>query len=110
MKIAYVAFLGSAEIYVMNENGTGQINLTNTMTAAERNPSWSVTGKIAYERDGQIWVMNRGRLEPDAVSGPYTADADCAHMVARRLETRFRQWRRDLCHQRKRDRRASGHN
>ena len=58
MKIAYVTFLSSAEIYVMNENGTGQTNLTNTMTAAERNPSWSVTGKIAYERDGQIWVMN----------------------------------------------------
>ncbi|HEY0544331.1 MAG TPA: FG-GAP-like repeat-containing protein [Pyrinomonadaceae bacterium] len=57
-KIAYVAFFGSADIYVMNENGSGQTNLTNTMNAAERNPTWSVTGKIAYERDGQIWMMN----------------------------------------------------
>ncbi len=32
-------------------------NLTRTL-ASERNPTWSVMGKIAYERDNQIWVMN----------------------------------------------------
>jgi Tol biopolymer transport system component len=57
-KIAYVSFFGNADIFAMNENGSGQTNLTNTMNSAERNPTWSVTGKIAYERDGQIWVMN----------------------------------------------------
>jgi hypothetical protein len=47
-----------SEINVMNADGTNVINLTNTPGIAERNPSWSVTGKIAYERDGQIWTMN----------------------------------------------------
>ena len=58
MKIAYVAFFGNAEIFVMNADGSGQTNLTNTMNEAERNPTWSVTGKIAYERAGQIWMMD----------------------------------------------------
>lgn len=46
------------EIYVMNADGTNRVNLTNTTPIGERNPSWSVTGKIAYEREGQIWTMN----------------------------------------------------
>ena len=34
------------------------MNLTNTPEPPESNPSWSETGKIAYEHDGQIWMMN----------------------------------------------------
>jgi Tol biopolymer transport system component len=49
---------GSLELYVINPNGTNRINLTNTLSVSEGNPSWSVTGKIAYGRSGQIWTMN----------------------------------------------------
>jgi Tol biopolymer transport system component len=57
-KIVYVTNSSSADIYVMNANGTNQTNLSNTMSANELNPSWSATGKIVYERDNQIWTMN----------------------------------------------------
>ena len=56
-KIAYVALFGNLEVFVMNAaDGSNKINITNS-TAAESNPSWSATGNIAYERDGQIWIM-----------------------------------------------------
>lgn len=60
-RIAYS--LGGADIVAVNADGTGLVNLTASQNALERNPDWSSTGKIAYERgpgDGtdQIWVMN----------------------------------------------------
>ncbi len=53
---------GNSEIYVMNANGTNQINLTNNQ-AGEMEPAWSPDGKrIAFvsNRDGndEIYVMN----------------------------------------------------
>ena len=56
--IAFVSTLGG-DIFVINTDGSGQTNLTNTAgSIAESNPSWSVTGKIAYQRTSQIWVMD----------------------------------------------------
>jgi len=55
-RIAFNSTVGS-DIFVMNEDGSGLTNLTNT-AESETNPSWSVTGKIAYQRTAQIWVMN----------------------------------------------------
>ncbi|MEX1255270.1 MAG: cohesin domain-containing protein [Dehalococcoidia bacterium] len=61
-----IAFLsdrdGNSEIYVMNEDGSGQTNLTNH-PAQDAEPSWSPDGsKIAFtsDRDGdnEIFVMN----------------------------------------------------
>jgi Tol biopolymer transport system component len=53
------------DIYVMNADGTGVKNLTNTASAAEFSLTWSPDGKkIAYRRfdsdpnNGQIYVMN----------------------------------------------------
>jgi Divergent InlB B-repeat domain/WD40-like Beta Propeller Repeat len=52
------------DIWVMNPDGTGQVNLTNTPNASEFDPSWSPDGsKIAYVRDEgasttDVWVMN----------------------------------------------------
>jgi Tol biopolymer transport system component len=61
-KIAYCSgcyFLGfSTDIWVMDANGAYPTNLTNTPGINENSPSWSVTGKIAYVRDNQIWAMN----------------------------------------------------
>ena len=57
-KIVYIAENPGDDIYVMNADGSSDIALTQTSSAFEQNPSWSVNGKIAYERNGQIWVMN----------------------------------------------------
>jgi Tol biopolymer transport system component len=55
-KIVYV--VEGREIYLAKADGTNRTNLTNTADINERNPSWSATGRIAYERSGQIWTMN----------------------------------------------------
>ncbi len=62
-KIAFMSKRdGNDEIYVMNADGTNQINLTNN-PALDANPSWSPDGtKIAFwsDRDGnrEIYVMD----------------------------------------------------
>ena len=41
--------------------------------ASEGNPSWSAAGKIAYQRDGQIWTMNAdgtGQAQFSAITQP----------------------------------------
>jgi FG-GAP-like repeat/WD40-like Beta Propeller Repeat len=56
-KIVYSAF-GPFDIFSMNADGSNKVNLTNTQSFNERNAVWSANGKIAYERDNQIWTMN----------------------------------------------------
>ncbi len=54
-----LVFSSDFDIWIMNADGSGKLNLTNNSTTNnERNPSWSLGGKIAYERDGQIWTMS----------------------------------------------------
>lgn len=58
-KIVFASVQPNNDIYVMNATGGGVVNLTNTgFSTGERSPSWSATGKIAYEREGQIWTIN----------------------------------------------------
>ncbi len=52
-----IAFSFIGDIWAMNNNGSNQRQLANS-ASAETNPSWSATGKIAYERDSQVWTMN----------------------------------------------------
>ena len=49
---------GIFDIFVMNANGTGQVNLTNTPTVNEDYPAWAPDGSvIAFARDGDIYTM-----------------------------------------------------
>ena len=58
-----IAFIADRDIYVMNPDGTGQINLTNNV-AFDGGPAWSPDGTmIAFQttRDGlggDVYVMN----------------------------------------------------
>ncbi|MBL7092778.1 PD40 domain-containing protein [candidate division KSB1 bacterium] len=49
-----------SDVYVININGTGKTNLTNTSDLLEQNPSWSPNGKkIAFDElnSGKIYVI-----------------------------------------------------
>ena len=72
-KFVYVLTQTPVEIYSVNADGSGQTNLTNTPNDSENNPAWSATGKIAYERGGQIWTMNddgSGQAQFSAITQP----------------------------------------
>lgn len=55
---------GHSDIFVMNANGSGETNLTNTPDISESNPTWSPDGTmIAFQRsdgesDSEIYVMD----------------------------------------------------
>ncbi|HEX8734454.1 MAG TPA: FG-GAP-like repeat-containing protein [Pyrinomonadaceae bacterium] len=79
-KIAFAQNQPPFDIYVINADGSGQTNLTNTPgEIQEGNPSWSVTGKIAYDRNpqttsSQIWVMNAdgsGQVQFPGITQPF---------------------------------------
>jgi dipeptidyl aminopeptidase/acylaminoacyl peptidase len=57
--------VNNLDVYVINADGTGKTNLTNTKSVQETYPSWSPDGKrIAYTREGlgssrhDLYVMN----------------------------------------------------
>jgi hypothetical protein len=58
-KIAYQSTQTPRDIFVANGDGSNEVNITNTADPIqETSPSWSITGKIAYLRNNQIWTMN----------------------------------------------------
>ena len=76
-RIVYVASGAGSDIFVMNADGSNPTNLSNTMSISESNPSWSVTGKIVYERENQIWTMNSdgsGQAPFAAITQPTPTD------------------------------------
>ena len=50
---------GDAEVYAMNANGSGQVNLTSNPGQSDYRPSWSPDGKkVAFLRLYDLFVMN----------------------------------------------------
>jgi TolB protein len=50
---------GNAEVYAMNANGTGVVNLTTNAAESDYRPSWSPDGKkVAFLRGFHLFVMN----------------------------------------------------
>ena len=71
---------GDSEIYVMNADGTGELNLTNNVSL-DKNPSWSPNGgKIAFasDRDGdlEIYLMNVDGTEQENLTRSPGAEDD----------------------------------
>jgi Ca2+-binding RTX toxin-like protein len=64
------------EIYVMNADGTGLTDLSNTPAFAmdEENPAWSPDGsKIAFAAEGDVWVMNADGTGVTELTSPRAA-------------------------------------
>jgi Tol biopolymer transport system component len=50
---------GDGEVYAMNANGTGQVNLTSNPGESDYRPAWSPNGKkIAFLRGFHLFIMN----------------------------------------------------
>ena len=69
------------EIYAMNADGSGQVNLTNNPNADDGYADWSPDGaKIAFTQisaDAEIFAMNAdGSNQTDLSNDPATADID----------------------------------
>ncbi|MGC2237472.1 MAG: DPP IV N-terminal domain-containing protein [Pyrinomonadaceae bacterium] len=82
-RIAFAGTQDTGDIFVINADGSGLTNLTNTAEPIrEGNPSWSVTGKIAYHRNpsgsgAQIWVMNAdgsGQAQFPGITQPFPVE------------------------------------
>ena len=59
-KIAFYTGQGTSDnIWVMQPDGSGLTNVTNTPSSNERDPAWSPDGtKVAFEAQQDIWTMN----------------------------------------------------
>jgi Tol biopolymer transport system component len=68
------------DIYVVNADGSGEVNLTNTAgPIQETDPSWSITGKIAYIKNNQVWTMNAdgsGQTQFSSITQPNPSSPD----------------------------------
>jgi TolB protein len=75
-----IAFVRDGDIWIMNSDGSGKQNVTNTAHAVEFSPSWSPSGeRIAYLRGtgatadngdpyGQLWIMKADGTDKRRVS------------------------------------------
>jgi WD40-like Beta Propeller Repeat/Haem-binding uptake, Tiki superfamily, ChaN len=59
---------GNAEIYTMRPDGTGQVNVSRSPLYDDF-PAWTPDGRIGFQREGELWVMNRDGSEQQRVAG-----------------------------------------
>jgi len=61
---------GKRDIYIVNLDGTGRMNLTNTADLTEHTPTWDPSGtRLAFAgRSGQIWILYLGLDEYDQLT------------------------------------------
>ena len=70
---------GGGDLWTLNPDGTGAVNITNTPSISEAAGTWSPDGtKIAFLASGGLWVMNAdgsGRVDvtPDTSGPPFNA-------------------------------------
>lgn len=73
-----VLYISNADIFTVSLTGGDNINLTNT-TEFEADGTWSVSGKIAYERNSRIWTMNAdgsGQAQFSSISQNSSSDPE----------------------------------
>jgi Tol biopolymer transport system component len=69
---------GSFDIYVMNGDGTGTLQLTSS-EENDSHPTWSADGnRIAFAREGDVWVMGADGSSPRRVSQATVEEAEPA--------------------------------
>jgi TolB protein len=59
---------GDYDIYLMNPDGSGQINLTQHPRADDRSPAWGRDGQLVFSRYGCLMVLAPGGTEPEQLS------------------------------------------
>jgi Tol biopolymer transport system component len=76
-RIAFVSGRsGSADIYVMNADGSGTRRLTAT-TQNDSHPTWEPAGeRLAFARDGEISLVNADGGEPTRISDVLAEESD----------------------------------
>ena len=67
---------GDFEIYVMNADGTGQLNLTNHPEEDDTFPAWSLDGYLIFSRYGCLLVMKPGDSSVAQISKGLCAGRD----------------------------------
>jgi hypothetical protein len=83
-KIAFVRADTQSDIWVMNPDGSGKTNITNTPNADEGSPSWSPDGtQIAFssnrdEANSEIYIMNADGTGVVRLTNNTTLDASAA--------------------------------
>lgn len=69
-KLVFSKFIdGYADLFVVNLDGTNEINLTNSPRSIELRPAWSPDGKrIVYSSNGFLWTMNADGTNPTVLT------------------------------------------
>ncbi|MYA62584.1 MAG: hypothetical protein F4X94_08445, partial [Dehalococcoidia bacterium] len=83
---------GNYEIYVMNTDGSGLTRITNDSSVDDSHPSWSPDGqRIAFESDGEIYVMDANRSAPARLTDLRSASRPSWSPDGRRISFRSNQ-------------------
>ena len=84
-KIVFLRYAGGNDVWVMNADGTGQTQLTDTPTVSETDPAWQPAPQAGYPRPAGATPMRVSLVpafercvEPNRTHGPPLGFASCA--------------------------------